>query len=57
MVHLSLCGFNAGMLLCGHSREEAKVNGDEIYHAVYYPIEKNRDKICKECLEIWDDCE
>jgi hypothetical protein len=56
MKHLTMQGYYAGSLYCGKTKSELK-EGDTFCHVPIKGIEKFRDKICLECLKVYDDVE
>jgi hypothetical protein len=60
LIHLTLCGVEAGRPLCDCDRSN-QPSGTRYWHAVYAPLERFRHtghegaEICQDCLKIWDD--
>lgn len=59
MAHLSIDGLMAGAMFCGTSRNSALGNGEEFFHPNLKLLENRiyRQKICSECLAVWDNPE
>ena len=54
MIHLTHTGYYAGLPYCGAARG---IEGEKYAHPNVKFLEKqeNREKVCPECLKIWDD--
>ncbi len=55
IVHLTLCGVEAGRPLCDCDRTEEKSRGSLFWHAVYAPKAIfTHAKLCRGCKAEWD---
>lgn len=59
MAHLSINGFMAGATFCGQSRSQVFDRGEDVIHPNVRLLENRiyREKICSECLAVWDNPE
>lgn len=59
MDHLSIKGLMSGMTFCGLDRSEVLAKGEEVIHPVARLLERHgyREKMCSECLAVWDNPE
>jgi hypothetical protein len=59
MVHLSIRSLLEGNTFCSQTRSEVFRKGEEVFHPNVQLLEKTgyRNKICSECLAIWDNPE
>jgi hypothetical protein len=58
MIHLTLCGFDAGRPICDCNKPIAAANGDTFIHAMYWNEDNPhtlRPSICPACLQVWDE--
>ena len=53
MMHLTLCGADAGRPICDCNKAERAAAGDTFVHAMYWDEEK-REGVCTDCLHVWD---
>jgi len=53
VIHLTLTGYYAGTPVCGANKAQAKANGDEFYHAMYFNDWTNA-RLCPHCKAEWD---
>ena len=59
MVHLSITGLMAGATFCGQARSVIFDRGEDLSHPNVKLLENRiyRNKICSECLVVWDNPE
>lgn len=59
MVHLLIDGVMAGVMFCGLPRSTVLGRDEDIFHPNVKLLENRiyREKICSECLAVWDNPE